>query len=71
MTLGQQQSATKQAIARVIKVWAGNQYRTRGDSFATLPELKSICSDPLGWFALLKGYDAYEVLHLVYWHDLI
>ena len=54
----------KEAVERIVKIWVGQQRAERGDKFATVEEMKSICCDPLGWLELLRGYDAYDVLRL-------
>ena len=62
MTNYEQAKMMKQSIVRIVKLYAGRERRMRGDKFATIKEMKAICSDPLGWMELLKGEDAFDVL---------
>lgn len=57
------------SMAQLVKLYAGREFRERGDRFATLPELKAICCDPLGWLELVRGEDAYELIQLALKHD--
>lgn len=55
----------KELVSQVLIKWVEMKRAQQGDHFATLEEVKSIKSDPLGSLELLKFVDAYEVMRIV------
>lgn len=61
---------TRQQLERIFKLWFGQQRRERGDNFATIDEMKALCSDPLAYGFDMLSQDAFDLLNLVYQHDV-
>lgn len=57
------------AVERIIKLWAAKKFAERGDDYATVSDLKNICSDPIAFLDLLSNEDAREVLTVALRHN--